>query len=182
MSLINYIMAARSKSGSSSNSESVQSVNGKTGVVELSASDVNADAKGTATSEISTHNSSDTAHDDIRQLVAAKIAITNIVNNLTTNSSSKVLSAAQGVALKKLIDAITIPTKVSELTNDSAYITNSALTDYAKKTEVPDVSTLETKVNALYNSETLTTGAKDVVGAINELNAKIAELLANSSS
>ena len=33
-----------------------------------------------------------------------------------------------------------IPTKVSELTNDSGFITNSALTDYALKSELPDLS------------------------------------------
>ena len=38
-----------------------------------------------------------------------------------------------------------IPTNVSAFTNDSGYITNSALTDYAKKSEIPDISGLATK-------------------------------------
>ena len=39
-----------------------------------------------------------------------KVSVTDIVNDLTTNAANKPLSAAQGVALKALIDAITIPT------------------------------------------------------------------------
>lgn len=39
-------------------------------------------------------------------LLSAKVAITDIVNNLTTNDSQKSLSAAQGVVLKWLIDQI----------------------------------------------------------------------------
>ena len=39
----------------------------------------------------------------------------------------------------------TIPTNVSSFTNDSGYITSSALTDYAKKSEIPDISNLATK-------------------------------------
>ena len=38
-----------------------------------------------------------------------KVSVVDIVDDLTTNVSNKPLSAAQGVALKALIDAITIP-------------------------------------------------------------------------
>lgn len=103
------------------------------------------DAKGTASSTVSTHNTSTSAHNDIRDLITglttrlntlansddttldqmselvayiknnkslidgittSKINVSDIVNNLTTNTSSKVLSAAQGVAIKSLIDAL----------------------------------------------------------------------------
>ena len=60
--------------------------------------------------------------DLIEEITTNKISYSDIVNNLTTNVSSKPLSAAQGVALKALIDAITIPTKLSELTNDAGYL------------------------------------------------------------
>lgn len=40
----------------------------------------------------------------IEQLTSGKVNVTDIVNNLTTNVINKPLSAAQGVALKKLID------------------------------------------------------------------------------
>ena len=53
----------------------------------------------------------------------SSIIVTDIVDDLTTNSTDKPLSAAQGVALKTLIDGITVPTKVSELQNDAGYLT-----------------------------------------------------------
>ena len=43
-------------------------------------------------------------------ITTGKVSVTDIVDNLTTNASNKPLSAAQGVALKALIDGITIPT------------------------------------------------------------------------
>ena len=136
--------------------------------VPKSASDVGADAAGTAESKVSEHNVSDTAHNDIRLLVqglterlnaladsddttldqmsevvayiksnkslidaitTSKINVSDIIDNLTTNVSNKPLSAAQGAKLKALIDAIVVPTKLSELENDSGY---------AKTTDIPD--------------------------------------------
>ena len=154
----------------------VQSVNGKTGAVRLSAADVGArpsdwvptaadvgalpstytppnqtaeqvgaDPKGTAAGAVSQHNVKEDAHNDIRLLIAAlenrldalansddktldqmaevvqyikdnrdlieqvttgKVSVVDIVNNLTTNVTNKPLSAAQGVVLKSLIDAL----------------------------------------------------------------------------
>ena len=99
----------------------------------------------TVDTKISTHNTSTTAHNDIRVLISdlttklnnfldvddtttdqlsevltlinnnkgtleslttSKINVSDIVDNLTTNNTSKVLSAAQGVAIKDLIDAL----------------------------------------------------------------------------
>lgn len=57
-------------------------------------------------------------------VTTAKVSTADIADNLTTNVSNKPLSAAQGVVLKDLIDAITVPTKVSELSNDKGYITS----------------------------------------------------------
>ena len=48
----------------------VTSVNGKTGAITLSAGDVGADSAGTATSAVSSHNSSTSAHTDIRNQVS----------------------------------------------------------------------------------------------------------------
>lgn len=42
----------------------------------------------------------------IEQITTGKVSVADIVNNLTTNISNRPLSAAQGVALKKLIDAL----------------------------------------------------------------------------
>ena len=115
------------------------------------ASEVGADASGTAEGKVSAHNTSDMAHNDIRMLIeglttrlnaladsddttldqmsevvayiksnkslidaitTSKVNVADIIDNLTTNVSNKPLSAAQGVALKALIDGITIPEKL----------------------------------------------------------------------
>ena len=168
----------------------VQSVNGQTGAVELTAEDVGAiadetdptvpewakqptkptytaaevgalsdtytppnqtaqqvgaDPAGTAASAVSQHNMDATSHNDLRlalkglsdrinvvldsddatldqmsevvsyiksnksmidAITTSKVSVADIVNNLTTDISNKPLSAAQGVALKELIDAL----------------------------------------------------------------------------
>lgn len=57
----------------------------------------------------------------IEAITTEKISYTDIVNNLETNVANKPLSASMGVALKAAIDAIVIPTKVSQFENDSGY-------------------------------------------------------------
>lgn len=131
--------------------------------IPKTASEVGADASGTAESKVSAHNVSDTAHNDIRLLVqglterlnaladsddetldqmsevvayiksnkslidaitTSKINVSDIIDNLTTNVSNKPLSAAQGVALKALIDAIpktsTGIERIEKLSTDTA--------------------------------------------------------------
>ena len=112
------------------------------------ATEVGADASGTAVAKVSEHNTAINAHSDIRLLVQGltdrlntladsdddtldqmseivayiksnktlidaittqKVSVADIVDNLTTNVTNKPLSAAQGVALKALIDGIVIP-------------------------------------------------------------------------
>lgn len=58
-----------------------------------------------------------------------KVDVSDIINNLISNNTDKPLSAKQGRVLKSLIDAIIVPTKLSELENDSGY---------AKTTDIPD--------------------------------------------
>lgn len=133
-----------------------------------SASEVGADASGTATSEVSTHNTNTSAHNDLRlelknlsdrlkaladsddttldqmseivkyiknnkslidNVTTTKVNVTDIIDNLTTNVSNKPLSAAQGVVLKQLIDAIVIPTTLSQLSDDA---THRVVTDAEK--------------------------------------------------
>lgn len=104
------------------------------------------DDYGAASGAVSTHNTSQTSHSDIRQLITTltsrldalsdssgdtleqitelvqfiednrdviesvttgKVNVSDIVDNLTSNISNKPLSAAQGVALKGLIDTLT---------------------------------------------------------------------------
>ena len=50
--------------------------------------------------------------DLISSITTDKVSVADIVDNLTTNVSNKPLSAAQGVALKALIDAISVPDKL----------------------------------------------------------------------
>ena len=165
----------------------VQSVNGKTGAVNLNASDVGAlpdttvipSIEGLATEtfvaqqiaaiptpdvsgQISTHNTSTSAHNDMRLLISElatrlntlansddttldqmaeivayiknnkslidsittdKVNVSDIINNLTTNVSNKPLSAAQGVALKALIDAKAAKSDLTGLATET-YVQN----------------------------------------------------------
>lgn len=48
----------------------------------------------------------------IEAITTNKVSVSDIIDNLTTNASNKPLSAAQGVALKALIDAIYVPDKL----------------------------------------------------------------------
>lgn len=47
--------------------------------------------------------------DLISSITTSKVNVSDIINNLTTNVSNKPLSAAQGVALKALIDEMNVP-------------------------------------------------------------------------
>ena len=84
----------------------------------------------------------------IESITTSKVNVADIIDNLTTNVSNKPLSAAQGVVLKALIDAITVPTKVSELENDSGYLTSYTETDptvpaWAKAADKPTYTAAE---------------------------------------
>lgn len=65
----------------------------------------------------------------IDSITTSKVNVSDIVDNLTTNVANKPLSAAQGVVIKGLIDALTIPTKLSQLINDKGYISDYTETD-----------------------------------------------------
>lgn len=67
----------------------------------------------------------------IDNITTTKANVADIINNLTTNVSNKPLSAAQGVVLKALIDAITVPTALSQLSDDSLH---RVVTDSEKAT------------------------------------------------
>ena len=61
----------------------------------------------------------------IEAITTSKVSVADIVDNLNTNIANKPLSAAQGVALKALIDAITVPDK---LPNPNALTFTGAVT------------------------------------------------------
>lgn len=130
----------------------VLSVNGKTGTVELDAGAVGAEPAGRAASAVAEHNADGEAHSDLRQelknLAAAKVAVADIVNDLLTDAAGKPLSAAQGMVLKAMIDAITVPVKLSQLANDAGYLTGYTETDptvpaWAKAASKPSYSKSE---------------------------------------
>lgn len=74
----------------------------------------------------------------IDNITTSKVNVSDIINNLTTNVTNKPLSAAQGVVLKSLIDALqtTLDTKASSDTlathtgNTTAHITSTERTNW----------------------------------------------------
>ena len=176
-----------------------------------SASEVGADPVGTAASAVSSHNTAEDAHEDIRllitgltsrlnaladsddttldqvselvayikanrslieQVTTGKVSVSDIVDNLTTNVSNKTLSAAQGVALKALIDAITVPTKISQLENDSGYLTeHQDLTPYAKTTDLT-AHTGNSTVHVTAEEKAAWNGKSNFSGSYNDLSDK----------
>ena len=158
-----------------------------------SASEVGADASGTATSEVSTHNTNTSAHNDLRlkleglsdrlnaladsddttldqmseivkyiknnkslidNVTTTKVNVTDIIDNLTTNVSNRPLSAAQGVALKSLIDAITVPTSLSQLSEDTTHrlVTDSEKTTWNSKL---DLSATNNAIKSFFGGKTV---------------------------
>lgn len=132
------------------------------------------DGKGAASSAVSTHNTSTTAHNDIRILItelttklnnfldvddtttdqlselialiqdnatdieaitSGKVNVSDIINNLTTNVANKPLSAAQGVAIKSLIDDLqTAVDEKADLIHIHPYGVCSSSATYTTKT------------------------------------------------
>ena len=84
----------------------------------------------------------------IDAITTSKVNVSDIIDNLTTSVSNKPLSAKQGVALKALIDAIVVPTKTSQLTNDSKYVTETELSAKKYLTSVPSEYVTETELSA----------------------------------
>lgn len=73
----------------------------------------------------------------IESITTSKVSVSDIIDDLITIEPNKALSSKQGVVLKGLIDAIVVPTKVSELENDAGYLTkHQDLTSYAKKSDI----------------------------------------------
>lgn len=77
----------------------VQSVNGKTGTVQLSATDVGADASGTASSAVSAHNSSTTSHSDIRDAIPTKVSDLTNDSGFTSNTGTITGVSANGTSV-----------------------------------------------------------------------------------
>ena len=122
----------------------------------------------------------------IESITTSKVNVADIINNLTTNVSNKPLSAAQGVALKALIDAITVPTKVSELENDSGYLTSYTETDptvpaWAKAKTKPTYTASEVGLGNVGNFKAVSTVASQGLTDTEKSNAR-ANIGAGTSS
>lgn len=104
----------------------------------------------------------------LESLTSSKVNVSDIVNNLTTNSTSKVLSAAQGVVIKGLIDALDaeIDTKantshihtIADITNLQSTLDGKAaqtsLDSHTSDTTKHITSTERTNWNAAYTHST----------------------------
>ena len=79
--------------------------------------------------------------DSLDEILAGKVNTSDIINNLTTNDAAKVLSAAQGAAIKTAMDAMnqTIGTKAEA----------SALNDYVKTADLADGTVIPPKADSL---------------------------------
>lgn len=88
----------------------------------------------------------------IEQLTTGKVNVTDIVDDLVTNVANRPLSAARGVVLKGLIDAL------------SAKLANyQPKGDYALRSELP---TVPTKVSAFENDKGYLTQHQDISGKL----------------
>ena len=145
----------------------VESVNGKTGQVTLTAEDVGATTEQwvnqqnylkSIPSEYITETELNakgylTEHQDISNL-ATKAEVPTKTSQLINDSNF--LTEHQDIsnlATKEEVSEVEnkIPTKVSQLENDKGYLTeHQDLTGYAKKTDIPDVSGFITEIPAEY--------------------------------
>ena len=148
----------------------VLSVNGQTGNVYLSHTDINAEVKGTAENLVGNHNYNSEAHTDIRWsinqtneridsilnnvlnsddvtldqmselveyiksnrtliegITTNKVNVADIIDNLVTDMDTRPLSARQGLVLRRKFEDIVVPTKTSQLTNDSGFATGASV-------------------------------------------------------
>ena len=155
----------------------VDSVNGKTGVVVLSAADVGALPNTTVipdkTSQLDNDSGYITAND-----VPVK-SVDGATGNVVTNAVKTTIQALTETQKQQartnigagtssfdgdynsLTNKPTIPTKTSQLTNDSGFITDAALTGYAKTTDIP------TKTSQLENDSHYITASEAPVQSVN---------------
>lgn len=109
----------------------------------------------------------------IEAITTSKVSVADIIDNLTTNVTNKPLSAAQGVALKTLIDAITIPTA---LPNPSALTFTGAVSGSYDgsapfEVEIPGVGAGLTVTNTAAVGQTVKITAVDENGQPTEWEA-----------
>lgn len=123
------------QSGAVTYTAPVSSVNGKTGNVNLSASDVgalpNTTTIPTKTSDLQNDSGYLTSAVTSFNGQSGAVTYTAPVSSVNSQTGSVVLTASDVGALA---DTTTIPTKTSDLTNDSGYITGMTILSYGKST------------------------------------------------
>ena len=92
----------------------------------------------------------------LESLTTSKVNVSDIIDNLTTNDSSKVLSAAQGVALKALIDALQTAV-TGKASTDVATTSKSGLLSATDKVKYDSYETSKAPAYT-YGTEDLTAG------------------------
>ena len=143
-------------------------------------------------------NSDDTTLDQMAEVVAyiknnrtliesvttEKVNVADIINNLTTNVANKPLSSAQGVVLKGLIDTlqatvngIKVPTKTSELSNDSGFLT-AIPSEYVTETELTAKKYLTSVPSEYVTDSELSAKGYAKQTEVDELSEEIADLKA----
>lgn len=78
-----------------------------------------------------------------------------VVIPVATSESLGTVKVGSGLSIDSsgvLSTTVVVPTKVSDLTNDSGFITETSLSDYAKTTEIPTESTIK----SMFSTETWT--------------------------
>lgn len=113
-------------------------------------------------------------------ITTSKVNVADIINNLTTNVANKPLSAAQGVALKALIDAIVVPTKPSDIGAQPAgnYLTSFTETDptvpsWAKAANKPSYSASEVGADPAGTASSAVSGHNTSTSAHNDIRTLI---------
>jgi hypothetical protein len=118
-------------------------------------------------------NSTDTSLDDLKEIVAyiksnktlidgitsSKVNVTDIVNNLTTNTANVPLSAAQGVALKLLIDSLEEIVEGKVTAEQVANAITAELKDYLTRNELNgaiNTALAEAKESGEFDGESVT--------------------------
>ena len=112
----------------------------------------------------------------IDSITTSKVSVSDIIDNLYTNVSNKPLSAAQGMVLKGLIDSITVPTKTSQLTNDSGFLTKNKVESVNGKTGAVTLNAGDVGAEASGTAAGLLTGHNTSEAAHNDLRLLITGL------
>lgn len=136
----------------------VDSVNGKTGVVVLTAADVGALPSTTVIPDKTSQLDNDSGYITNSALTdyAKKTEIPTKTSELTNDSGY-----ITNTALEPYAKTADIPTKTSQLDNDSGFITDAALTGYAKTTDIP------TKTSQIENDSHYITASEAPVQSVN---------------